>query len=337
MIILDPIKLREYWDSIAQDFQKSPLELIINIVLILALFAALITLLILFMRKEKRKRIERARKAFENGLTKRSLAAADQEDLMELVRFLPRGKESDMPALLNNPSTFNAAAHRMIEKGQISESRTAQLRVKLGLIRRGSSGTLHYTEELEEGTPVTLSAGIPSSKKFISFHGVVKSVATEALVVNIDTPFKKGQNVKLQIVRSTGLYSVDTRILKVSDGKVYLKHSLRIKRTQKRRYFRKITRLPAYVKPVDTEEPEESFVKTRLLDLSGGGARLQNHPDLHLDVGRSLLLVLYTDKSSRITLKAQVIRISKDDSSVSIAFDPLKEAARDRIMRLVLR
>jgi hypothetical protein len=337
MIILDPIKLREYWDGIAQDFHKSPLELIINAVLIFALFAVVITLLILFMRKEKRKRTERARKTFEKGLTKRSLAAADQEDLRELVRFLPGGKESDMPALLNNPSTFNAAAHRMIEKGRISESRAAQLRVKLGLIRNGFSGTLRHTEELEEGTPVTLSARVPSSEKFVSFHGVVKSAETEALVVTIDVPFKKGQNAELQIARSTGLYSVDTRILKASDGEVYLEHSLRIKRIQKRRYFRKMTRLPAYVKPLDTEEPEASYVKIRLLDLGGGGARFQNHPNLHLDVGRSILLVLYTDKSSRITIKAQVIRISKDGSSVSITFDPLKDAARDRIMRLVLR
>jgi c-di-GMP-binding flagellar brake protein YcgR/type II secretory pathway pseudopilin PulG len=329
MIILDPFKLKRYWDGIAQGFQKSPFELILSIVIIVVLLTALITLLVLFLKREKRRRIEKARKAFDRALERKKLTIGQQELLLEMADALPNGRESAVLSLLSDPSLFNSAAKRLQETRRISDSQIADLKKNLGLLRAGSQGILHYTQELEEGSPVVLRG-----KDQQEYEGIVADVEASTFAVMTSASVEAGQNIEIRVFRPGGLYTVSTRLSRASNGLLILEHSAKVKRVQNRRYFRKLLKLPIYIRPLD---PDGVTVKTRLVDLGGGGARFLDNPELRLQKDQYLIIMFQPEKSGRLTIKARVTRITESDGTVSVSFDKLRESTRDRIMRLVLR
>jgi len=378
VIVLDPYKVQKFWEDISRSFQRTPLELLLEIILIVVLAVALITILVAVLRRERKRRIEKARSAFERGLDRRRLSAADEDLLWEMASLLPKGRESALASLLTDLSVFNAAARRLLQRGTASETQIARLRIRLGLVRPGSAGVLHYTQELEAGTPVMVRPASGASSTDVP--GVVEEVGARSFTVRLElvggwaaapgggaraahpagpppggaqassriaSPFRRGREVELRVFRPAGLYAITARVLKAGGGaggaeaarpatatNLELEHSVRIERVQKRRYFRKLVKLPLYVKPL---QPEGEAVKTRLRDLGGGGARFENSPGLRLWKGQSVLLVFQPEKTNRIVAKGRVVRASKTDGTTSVAFEAIRETTRDRIMRLVLR
>jgi hypothetical protein len=322
----------------------------LEIIFIAVLAAALITILVTVLRRERKKRMEKARSAFEHGVDRRRLSAADQDLLWEMASLLPKGRETAVASLLTDLSAFNAAARRLLQKGTVSETQIARLRIRLGLVRPGSAGILHYTQELEAGTPVMVRPASAGSSADVP--AVVEEVGARSFAVRLElgeaqptgleppaSPFRRGRDVELRVFRPGGLYAITTRVMKAGAAEptaptLELEHSIRIKRVQKRRYFRKLVKLPLYVKPL---QPEGDSVETRLRDLGGGGARFENSPALRLWKGQSVLLVFQPEKTNRIVVKGRVVRVSRSDATASVAFEGIKEATRDRIMRLVLR
>jgi hypothetical protein len=323
MIVLDPVKLRSYWDSIASGFQRDPLVALLQILLVLLILGGLIALFLIAQRRERRRRALRETAAFEAGLAKLDLSVSDRRYLEAVSKDHPRPT-----SLLNNLSAFNKAAGRMVSEGLAAGPQVARIRVKLGLIRPASGATLHSTAELPEGTSVEIILGARGS-----FPGVVESVEPTHLAIRTREKIAKGQSLVIQVARSSGLFSISSTSLGYREGVLHAEHSENVKRVQKRRYFRKGTRMPAIIQPIHPREPAK---RTLLIDIGGGGARLEN-PGMNLQVGRAVILTLPTDRSARgagLSLKGSIRRVA--DTSLSVVFDPLKDAIRDRIMKMVL-
>jgi hypothetical protein len=330
MIILDGDKLRDFWDGIALGFQKSPLEAVISVVIIAVLLAAPIALFLVRQRKARVRRVRRTREVFESLLARKNLSARDREVLQLMSRHTPRG-ELDLPQLITKSASFSVAAKRVVEAGipgstGISQADIAALRIKLGLVQDGSRGILHSTAELRPGTPLQLS--MPLGRKLV---GKVIEVQPEALHVQISEAVKSGSEVELRVRRPTGLYSLKTVVTASRGNRLELRHSENIERVQKRRYFRKVLRLPVHL---TTEDPSLGVFRTRLIDLSAGGARMRN-PGIIVKRGDAVNLRIIRDDSEPVSLKSRVTRVSPDKSLLSVSFESLKGSTRDQLMKLV--
>jgi c-di-GMP-binding flagellar brake protein YcgR len=110
-----------------------------------------------------------------------------------------------------------------------------------------------------------------------------------------------------------------------------LSHSERIRRIQKRRFFRKMTHLPAVL---ESRNGSGRRVQTRLVDLSAGGAKVQAAGQV-FTVGQAVGLTLYPESGQPISVEGKITRVANDSSSLSIAFDSISERVRERIVRMV--
>ena len=145
--------------------------------------------------------------------------------------------------------------------------------------------------------------------------------------------------------RPTGLYSLTTYVIGKRGNGYQLQHSERVERVQKRRFFRKVLRLPVLLAINDsagttndsagaTNVSSIGVFKTRLIDLSAGGAKIRN-PGVGTSAGDVIHLKIFPGKAEPIKLKSRVTRVSPDGASLSVAFDLLKDSTRDQIMKLV--
>jgi hypothetical protein len=326
MTILDGEKLREYWDGIARGFQKSPLEAAISVVVIVLLIVVPVALFLLKQKKDKAKRMGRARQVFETFASKKGLSEGERALLQEMAGVLPKG-ELDLLKLVSKPATFNIGARRLLEKRSSSGKEIAGLRLKLGLVSPGSRRVFHSTAELHRGMEVQLISA--DNRRVL---GRVQAVELDSFKVLLNSEVPLRSNVlEVRISRSTGLYSLRTRVLGYSNRLLSLEHSEEIKRVQKRRFFRKVTRLPVMLTSGD--ESKES-VRARLVDLSAGGAKLRN-PGLKVRRGQELFLTIFTSDKDRVKVKSRVNRTSADEAFLVVTFDALPERTREKIMKLI--
>jgi hypothetical protein len=325
MIVLDGDKLRDFWDNIARGFEKSPLEALISIVVIILLVAVPVALFLMKQRKEREKKRDRAREVFEAYTLKRKLSEADRDLLLEMCRQLPKG-EIELPNLVTKPATFNTGVKRLIESGQASDARIARLRLKLGLVQPIARGILHSTAEFYQGMPVQIT--LNNDRKV---YGRVIEVEPDGFSLEVPQQLARGSLVELRIRRPTGLYSLTTTVTG-QKGSIYrLQHSERIRRVQKRLFFRRALRLPVIIA---TDDPSRGIFKTRLLDLSAGGAKIRN-PGMQVKVGESIHLKIFPTGGEPIRLSSHITRIASGPATLSVAFDSLKDSIRDQIMKLV--
>lgn len=340
MIILDGDKLRGFWDNIAQGFQKSPLEAAISIFIIALLIAVPV---VLFLHKQKKDRIrktDRATDVFEAYAARKNLSEGDCDLLREMCRHVSKG-ELELLDLVSKPASFNAAAKRLLEAGDSgTDAMIARLRIKLGLVPSGSRGILHSTAEFYQGMP--LQVAVESGRRLI---GKVQEVQPDGFMLEVPVQLAKGELVELRVRRPTGLYSLTTYVMGKRGNSYQLRHTERVKRVQKRRFFRKVLRLPVLLATNEsfgaandssgaTNNSSIGLFKTRLIDLSAGGAKIRN-PGVGTSAGDVIHLKIFPVQAEPIQLASRVTRISADGAFLSVAFGLLKDSTRDQLMKLV--
>ena len=356
MIILDGDKLRGFWDNIAQGFQKSPLEAAISILIIALLIAVPVVLFLHKQKKDRNRKTDRARAVFDAYAAKKNLSEGDRDLLRKMCRHVSKG-ELELLDLATKPASFNAAAKRLMgagDSGRVNDAMIARLRIKLGLVHSGSQGILHSTAEFYQGMPLQLA--VESGRKMV---GKVQEVQPDGFMLQVPERLAKGARVELRVRRPTGLYSLTTYVIGKRGNGYQLQHSERVERVQKRRFFRKVLRLPVLLAINDssgatndssgaindsagaindssgaTNVSSIGVFKTRLIDLSAGGAKIRN-PGVGTSAGDVIHLKIFPGKAEPIKLKSRVTRVSPDGASLSVAFDLLKDSTRDQIMKLV--
>ena len=326
MTILDGEKLREFWDNLAEGFNRSPLEIILWLTLLFLLIILPIFIFIIYSIGRRRREIKRARNRFYELQDKKGLSAEEKQQLKTMSQFFIRNKKH-LPQLITHGPTFTACARRMIDKSLISDQELASLRIKLGLGKNKPFGQLHSTAELVPGIVVKLS--LPQAGQL---KGKIQEVVKDGFFISTKAHAAIKQPIVLEIDIQAGCFLVHSHILECEDGLLKVAHSEHIERIQNRDYFRKNLRLPVHIKLPGIAE--KSF-STSLLDLGGGGARIHN-PDLPLHMGQEIILFLSLPDKERLLLQARITRVSESDSSICIQFNSIREATRDKIMRVVL-
>jgi hypothetical protein len=127
-----------------------------------------------------------------------------------------------------------------------------------------------------------------------------------------------------------GFFSFSTRITAREDQVLRLDHSDAIRRYQRRRYARKQLRLPVFIHPY---EGSSAPLKSVLVELSGGGASLQN-PNRAFKADQQVELS-FAPHGEKFHVLGRIVRVSKGGQVVHVEFQALEETERKRISHSV--
>ncbi len=331
MIVLDEEKLTSFFNEVAGDFVRSPLEIVLFGVLVGGIIAGLIILSRSQSRHAGMAQALRAREMFDRIAQAKSLT--DEE--MELLERL--GSRLESPAqkhlLLERRSTFDGCLTRLRELEQVPASLAASLRLKLGFKAEGGESIPHSTVDIPLRQAVYLRRR--GSKRTVP--GTVLHTDPDGLSIAVERGSVlpvPGVVAEVYFKNRAGLFVFLTQVLKVQGDVVRVSHSEHIRRLQRRKFYRKKLGLPVFVKPAGS--PGQP-ARTSFIDLGGGGASLRN-PDDRFRVHDELDMYFHFQGGKPLLrVRGDVIRTSDEGGTLHVIFRTLSESSRDRIIRFLLR
>jgi hypothetical protein len=306
---------------------------LIDFVLFFALLLAL-TMLILFLvvlsrnRRLQREMRESSAELYYFLLPRLALDGNDHQLIKRLAGFLPFPQQKQR--LMVNPQIFDFCAFRLVAAGQIDEEAVGNLRSKLGFPQNAEDLLPVSSLDLPPHMPVILvQKGKPA------LRGSLISSDESSMAVEIEgepSTAPEDGPITVYFQNRAGFFSFSTRIADREERILRLTHSDTIKRYQRRRYARQQLRMPVFIQPYQgTSAP----LKSLLMELSGGGASLQN-PQRSFGVDQQVELS-FAPHGKKFHILGQVVRVSKSGQMIHLEFQALEEAERERIGRLAVR
>jgi hypothetical protein len=318
--------IARFLTALASGFVQTRLEIIIFFAIVVAALAAIVVFFVAQNRRARRQFNRRARDIIERLMQKLDLDAEETQLLERLVRYLEPGDSAQ--ALLFNHHVFDACARRMYKAESVSEATLNALRLKIGFRITKEEEVPSSTAELPAGSPLLLALnGGPRVR------GAILAQGPGAMLVKLDPggpPPAQGMGVTVYFHNSAGIFSFPTRVTDLNEDAVFLEHSSAITHQQRRKYYRKRESLPVYLAPLSGDAPP---LETMLLDLSGGGAALEN-PRGMLKKG-DMIQLSFSPRREKVTLAARVLRLSRNGKVANVRFESLSEAERNRIMGFI--
>ena len=324
MIVFDQEKLSAFFETVSRGFERSPLEIILVIVSVLAFIALLIIAYRIQRHRIRRQQRNLADRRYRELVEKRSLTPSEQNLVKRLARFL-KDPEKKYLILVSQP-TFNFCAAKLRKKEAVTATSIAELRNRLGFRLQGPEQIPASSTELPDGQGL-LIIGIKSNLKA---QGRVGKQEPRSLVVELvegSPTFREREPVRIYFQNRSGLFNFNSSVQSVQNRTVLLEHGEEIKRTQRRKYYRKRISQPVALRRPDSEE--QHTVST-FYDLGGNGASLKN-PEKRFSSGDDLELT-FLAAGERFTLVAEVLRTSKVGEVLHVRFAPMRETTRDRII-----
>lgn len=325
---MDTQNVSDLLRSISRGFIQSPEQRILFIV-VLAAFVLLIVLV--YFLQELRAKARHMRNATEvyDHLTRQLGLSRSERAMADRLAGCCKPPDKKYLVLLSS-HTFDACAEKLREREEIPEMALMALRLKLDFSARRPEDIPASSSELPRGMRVILTQkGKPTMRAWVSRQD------PEALVAAVDEGSvlpERGIPLTLYFQNQSGVFAFLTHARKISGRDAYLDHSETIKRSQRRRYYRRTVQLSASF--VLENNPERQLTTT-ILDLSGGGARIEN-PGIPVKPGDRVILGLRAG-AEHITMAARVVRKSHGDEVLHLQFEGLSETVRDRLIGLVFR
>ncbi len=309
--------VQQFLGRVAEGFQHGPLELAEFAAMFLVLLGVPLLLGVVTTRRSRARARSAAMARFQEAAAAAGLVPEELEALIAMARrFSPDPLR--WPAVLTRAAAFNAAAAR----GGLDAAMLARLRWKLRLIERGPRARLHSTVELEPDEVLLVTAGDAA------VAGRVTSVSAERFELHVGRPVPAG-TVKVRATRDSGIYDVEVPVLSSEGGILRLGHGEIASRVQNRRFLRRTVRGAALVTTASGAE-----VRVRLVDLSGGGARVRG-PAAGVLVGDAVTLRFARPGGSTSTIASRVVRVAGD--GFSLAFEDVPGPVREELIRLLGR
>jgi len=331
MIVLDEEKLSMVFREIAKGFVKSPLEILLFIVLVLGIISFFITISRYQAKKSKIAKALRAQEVYNHITRKKAFNPLELDLLEKLSKHLNQFQEKYL--LLESQSIFNACARKLQEAQRVPPSLIAGLRLKLGFKATDPEKIPHSSVELPDDQPVMITGKGGKS----GIHGMVLKSQPHSLSIALEegsAPPAAGSLVQVYFQNRSGLFAFNTIVRKTEKEMIQVAHSEKIRRLQRRNFYRKKTTLPVYVK---LSGAHEQPVRSAFIDLGGGGASIIN-PNRRFEAGNRIdLSFTFPSGRARINLTAEVMRESENGKKLHVIFGPIPESSRDRIMHFLFK
>ena len=303
------------------------------LLVLLGIFALVVAALALFFVQNRRMRqaleLQSAR-ARERALA-RIKPSEEERALLEKLIHLVSDPQTRGHLVLTNQNTFNHCAARLIQARGARDAELAALRVRLGFAQSSSDKMVTSTAILPAG--LRLFVVQRETKKF---YATVREATPEGLVAHIEdeSVIAPGPGTELRCyfnVRN-GTFQFHTMVQGLDGQTLRMAHSEKISRTQRRKFYRARTNLQARVSVAGSSE---SPTLTRFIDLSGGGASMEN-PALRFNPGDDVQILFKTHDDAEFKLVAEVRRLSHGGRVLHAIFGPMSDMTRDRLIAFVL-
>jgi hypothetical protein len=316
--------------DVYQGFLSDPSLVLLVLFGILALVIGALVVSVVQNRRMRQALELQSSQARERALAKLRLSDEERALLDRLVRMV-----NDPPVrghlVLTNQNTFNHCASRLIAARGAGEAELAALRVRLGFARGSTEKAVTSTAILPAGLRLLIA-----QRETKKFYAIVRETAPGGLVVQIEDVdvIAPGPGTELRCFFNvkSGTFQFTTVVRGVDGQTLRIAHSEKIARTQRRKYYRARTSLPARVGVAGSQEQP---VVTRLIDLSGGGASLEN-PAMRFNSGDDVQIWFTTYDGVEYRLVAEVRRLSHGGRVLHVVFGPMSDTARDRLIAFVL-
>lgn len=313
MWVFDSEALQNFVNQLSRGFQRSPLEVALFFVVLIALVGVPLFLSRVSVRRSRARARVEALGRFEAAAAARGLTPEEVEAVSAMAMRFSRDPARWI-SVLTRAAAFNTAAAR----SGVDAALLGRLRMKLGLHEAGPRASFHSTVELEPGAPVVVVDGEAS------IAGLVTAVTAEHFEARISRPIDS-RRVTVRVPRPTGIYDTEVPVLAVEGGVARLGHGEVGSHAQNRRFVRRKVRWAAVVKTA-----AGSGGPVRLVDLSGGGARVQGSAE-GIRAGDAVTLSLGQPDGWHATLASRVVRTH--DDGFSLVFDDVLDPARDELIR----
>ena len=229
MIVFDQEKLSAFFETVSRGFERSPLEIILVIVSVLAFIALLIIAYRIQRRRIRRQQRTIADRRYRELVEKRSLTPSEQNLVKRMARFL-KDPDKKYLILISQP-TFNFCAARLRKKEAVTVSSLAELRNRLGFRLQGPEQIPASSAELPDGQGL-LIIGIKGNLKAQGRVGKQEPRSLVAELVEGSPTFREREPVRIYFQNRSGLFSFDSSVQSVQNRTVLLEHGEEIKRIQ---------------------------------------------------------------------------------------------------------
>jgi hypothetical protein len=327
MVILDPEKVSQFLLEISRGFAVTRSELLIFILLLAGIVVFLLLFAILQGRKSRRDMSRRSAEIFHRLAGRFDLNTEEWDTLKQMEAFLKKGEPEY--ALLLRPHLFDACARQLAAAGEVHEQILSALRLKLGFPARGPEEIPASSSELVLGKKLLVF-----SPDHHSFPAVIQAQTPAALVVSSERDgqgLQNGAPVTVYFHSPVGVFSFPSRMMRREGGRLYLRHSGKLQRYQRRRFYRRRFRAPVRLRPAGSRLDSVDSV---LLDLGGGGASLINPGGRFKAADRLELSFPPVAGGSQVI--GRVLRTSRGEAVLHLAFEKISESSRDRILGSIL-
>jgi hypothetical protein len=276
-------------------------------------------------RRQRELRENAAQEAWNDHIERLELPPSWVEVAETLTRYLR--DPVDKHLLFENQQAFNAAARAALADDAVREGTVSALRVRLGF-SVSEEGSPISTASLNEGSTVFVKKGRSPVRATVLApdpHHLKLQLHGEG------HHFTTGSSVELYYRNARGIFRIVTDVLGRQEGVLSLRHSERVSRQQKRKFFRKRVSEPARVS-YDADEADQHA--TRIRDLGGGGASFVN-PDRTFGLGDLIRLELTARDGTHLELHAKVLRLSEQENICHVEFYSIRESLRDKIYNMI--
>jgi c-di-GMP-binding flagellar brake protein YcgR len=316
------IALRGIMDA----FRTSTLETVILLVAIAGFIAFVVLIFILQKRKSDRKKREYAEGVFREKVEEKDLKAVEINVLERMAEELPGGRLRKH-VLVTDENAYDRAAYNLIHEDVVSEELAAAIRLKLGFEHAAEDEAVYTTAELPKGKHLYLVDGYGNRS-----HALLDDLTPDAVFLKVNTvksDMPAGGKLRVYFRQKSGVYTFITRVIQTHDDIIACTHSDKIKREQRRDYYRKEVEEKIAVEGMKPGASNSFNAKT--YDLGGGGAKLEN-PERRFGSGDTLLLTLPVDSEETLQVRGDVVKTSRDDNILHVQFKNISEAERDKII-----
>ncbi len=316
------------WAPILQGFRASPSQILLIAAGVIVPVSVLVAFTIRRTRRlgaESRKRNEAL---YQGELLKHQFEPAELALVECLVEYLPH--QAGKHDLLTSAAVFQAAVERADEYEELPEEEISALRVKLAFGSQDPERSIHSSAELSEELSLIII-----QKKVRKLRATLTSIEPTSLGIRVEDneiPPAAGTEIQVYFKRQSGIFTFTSRVISLDGANAAIAHSENVNRYQKRTYYRRKISIPVLVTLAGSEEKPARY---SFVDLGGGGASITN-PDLRFRPGDDIEIKFAPSSEERIELIGEIIRLSDAGHVMHMAFGPIREAMRDRIIGFIL-
>jgi hypothetical protein len=291
-----------------------------------------------------RRRLRAANSLLEEILAERRITAEEERTIRSIARA---GGARHPVRILTSLSTFDESLDLFLRQtdGPVDRIGVEVLRYKLGFHRLPPGWALRSTRGLRAGHPLLVRQSEEEREIACSVVGSEKDGLLVAPNAREDQraldAWSEGVHVTLRFWRpDDGEYRCRTGVLNVRSGRALIDHCAKLRRQDRRSYFRIPFRSVIRLRPEgpdNPEPPDQGTLEGLMLNVSAGGMCVRMHGPLHWE--RIQIAVGHAEPLGLAGLGCRVLRKSTgaEGCDHALEFEGLNDPVRDRLVRGILR